>query len=156
MTHDYKRHGTTALFAALSVLDGAGISDCMNRHRHQEWFLFLKRIDRETPAGKQIHLIVDNYATHQHPKVQRWFQRHPRFSSPLHSHQRFLAQYGRTILSRSHGEPRPARGLPQRTGFDRCHPGLHRIPQPKSQTLLLGRQGLRYPGKGKTWQSRLE
>jgi len=79
MTHDYKRHGTTTLFAALSVLDGTVISDCMDRHRHQEWVQFLKRIDRETPADKQVHLIVDNYATHKHPKVQRWFQRHPRF-----------------------------------------------------------------------------
>jgi transposase len=79
MTHDYKRHGTTTLFAALSVLDGTVISDCMNRHRHQEWLRFLRRIDRETPAGKQIHLIVDNYATHKHPAVQRWLKRHPRF-----------------------------------------------------------------------------
>ena len=79
MTHDYKRHGTTTLFAALSVLDGTVISDCMDRHRHQEWLRFLNRIDRETPADKPIHLIVDNYATHKHPKVRRWFQRHPRF-----------------------------------------------------------------------------
>jgi transposase len=79
MTHDYKRHGTTTLFAALSVLDGTVISECMDRHRHQEWLRFLNRIDRETPADKQIHLVVDNYATHKHPKVQRWFQRHPRF-----------------------------------------------------------------------------
>ena len=79
MTHDYKRHGTTTLFAALSVLDGTVISDCMNRHRHQEWLRFLRRIDRETPAGKQIHLIVDNYATHKHPAVRRWLKRHPRF-----------------------------------------------------------------------------
>jgi transposase len=79
MTHDYKRHGTTTLFAALSVLDGTVISDCMDRHRHQEWLRFLKRIDRETPAAKQIHLIVDNYATHKHPKVQRWLRSHPRF-----------------------------------------------------------------------------
>jgi transposase len=79
MTHDYKRHGTTTLFAALSVLDGTVISDCMNRHRHQEWLRFLRRIDRETPAGKQIHLIMDNYATHKHPAVRRWLKRHPRF-----------------------------------------------------------------------------
>jgi transposase len=79
LTHDYKRNGTTTLFAALSVLDGTVISDCMERHRHQEWLHFLKRIDRETPADKQVHLIVDNDATHKHPKVQRWFKRHPRF-----------------------------------------------------------------------------
>jgi transposase len=79
MTHDYKRHGTTTLFAALSVLDGTVISDCMDRHRHQEWLRFLKQIDRETPVDKQVHLIADNYATHKHPTVQRWLRRHPRF-----------------------------------------------------------------------------
>ena len=79
LTHDYKRHGTTTLFAALSTLDGTLISDCMDRHRHQEWLKFLRRIDRETPPDQELHLIVDNYATHKHPKVQRWLHRHPRF-----------------------------------------------------------------------------
>jgi transposase len=79
MTHDYKRHGTTTLFAALSTLDGRVISTCMDRHRHQEWIKFLDLIDRQTPADKQLHLIVDNYATHKHPKVLRWLKRHPRF-----------------------------------------------------------------------------
>jgi transposase len=79
MTHDYKRHGTTTLFAALGTLDGKVISTCMPRHRHQEWIKFLGLIDRQTPADKQLHLIVDNYATHKHPKVLRWLKRHPRF-----------------------------------------------------------------------------
>ena len=79
MTHDYKRHGTTTLFAALQMLDGQVISTCMPRHRHQEWIRFLELIDRRTPADKQLHLIVDNYATHKHPKVLRWLKRHPRF-----------------------------------------------------------------------------
>ena len=79
MTHDYKRHGTTTLFAALQMLDGRVISTCMPRHRHQEWIKFLELIDRQTPADKQLHLIVDNYATHKHPKVLRWLKRHPRF-----------------------------------------------------------------------------
>jgi transposase len=78
-THDYVRHGTTTLFAALDTLNGKVIHCCMPRHRHQEWILFLKQIDRQTPAEKHLHLIVDNYATHKHPKVQRWLQRHPRF-----------------------------------------------------------------------------
>ena len=78
MTHDYKRHGTTTLFAALSTLDGKVIGSCMPRHRHQEWLKFLKQIDRETPADKQIHLIADNYGTHKHPVVLRWLARHPR------------------------------------------------------------------------------
>ena len=79
MTHDYKRNGTTTLFAALSVLDGRVIGDCMSHHRHQEWIRFLSKIDRETPPELELHLIVDNYATHKHPKVKRWLQRHPRF-----------------------------------------------------------------------------
>jgi transposase len=79
MTHDYKRNGTTTLFAALSMLDGKVISTCMSRHRHQEWIKFLKLIDDQTPPGLDLHLIVDNYATHKHPKVLRWLQRHRRF-----------------------------------------------------------------------------
>lgn len=79
MTHDYKRNGTTTLFAALSMLDGKVIGDCMPRHRHQEFIRFLKKIDGETPAGLDLHLIVDNYGTHKHPRVKSWLKRHPRF-----------------------------------------------------------------------------
>jgi transposase len=79
MTHDYKRNGTATLFAALNVGDGTVISMCDDRHRHQEWLQFLKVIDDVTPAGKQLHLIADNYATHKHFKVRRWLKRHPRF-----------------------------------------------------------------------------
>ena len=78
-THDYKRNGTTTLFAALSMLDGKVIGDCMPRHRHQEFIRFLKKIDHETPAGLDLHLIVDNYGTHNHPGVKSWLRRHPRF-----------------------------------------------------------------------------
>jgi len=79
MTHDYKRNGTTTLFAALSMLDGKVIGDCMPRHRHQEFIRFLKKIDTETPAEFDLHLIVDNYGTHKHPRVKSWIRRHPRF-----------------------------------------------------------------------------
>jgi len=79
MTHDYKRNGTTTLFAALSMLDGHVIGDCMPRHRHQEFIRFLKKIDAETPAELDLHLIVDNYSTHKHDRVKAWLQRHPRF-----------------------------------------------------------------------------
>ena len=79
MTHDYKRNGTTTLFAALNVLEGQLIGTCMSRHRHQEWIRFLKLIDAQTPAGRELHLIVDNYSTHKHPNVQKWLKRHPRF-----------------------------------------------------------------------------
>jgi transposase len=78
-THDYKRNGTTTLFAALRMIDGKVIGDCMPRHRHQEFIRFLKKIDNETPAELELHLIVDNYATHKHPRVKSWLKRHPRF-----------------------------------------------------------------------------
>jgi transposase len=79
MTHDYKRNGTATLFAALDAMEGSVISLCDDRHRHQEWLKFLRVIDYVIPAEKQIHMIVDNYATHKHPKVQRWLKRHRRF-----------------------------------------------------------------------------
>jgi transposase len=79
LTHDYKRNGTTTLFAALSVTDGTVVTQCQQRHRHQEWIKFLKTIDRETVPEFDLHLIVDNYATHKHPKVKAWLKRHPRF-----------------------------------------------------------------------------
>ena len=78
-THDYVRHGTTTLFAALNAADGTIISTCQQRHRHQEWLKFLKLIDARTPPDKDLHLIVDNYATHKHPKVRSWLGKHPRF-----------------------------------------------------------------------------
>ncbi len=79
MTHDYKRNGTTTLFAALDVLEGKVIGRCMQRHRHQEFIHFLNAIEREVPAGKIVHIILDNYAAHKHPKVTAWLGRHPRF-----------------------------------------------------------------------------
>ena len=80
MTHDYKRNGTTTLFAALNVLDGTVIGRNMQRHRHQEFIRFLNLIEAQVPAGKAIHVILDNYAAHKHPKVREWLGRHPRFS----------------------------------------------------------------------------
>ena len=80
MTHDYKRHGTTTLFAAFNVLDGAVLGRCMQKHTHQEFIRFLNAVERSVPAGKLIHAILDNYATHKHPKVQAWLSRHPRWT----------------------------------------------------------------------------
>lgn len=80
MTHDYKRHGTTTLFAALNVLDGKVISACMKKHRQDEFLKFLKRIDHETPKDLDLHLIVDNYGAHKTARVQSWLKRHPRFN----------------------------------------------------------------------------
>jgi transposase len=108
MTHDYKRHGTTTLFAALDVLDGRVIGQCMARHRHQEFIRFLNKINRETPAERELHLIVDNYATHKHPKVRAWLERHPRFhfhftptsASWLNAVEGFFAKLTRQRLKR--------------------------------------------------------
>ena len=80
MTHDYKRHGTTTLFAALNILDGTVIGRNMQRHRHQEFVRFLNTIEAQVPVGKVIHAVVDNYATHKHPRVRRWLARHPRWT----------------------------------------------------------------------------
>jgi transposase len=79
MTHDYKRHGTTTLFAAIDVATGRVIGQCMKRHRHQEWLKFLRAIDHGTPTAFDLHLIADNYATHKHPAVKAWLAKHPRF-----------------------------------------------------------------------------
>ena len=78
MTYDYKRHGTTTLFAALNVLDGTVIAQNMQRHRHQEFIRFLNRIEREVPTDKAVHVILDNYAAHKKDKVRAWLARHPR------------------------------------------------------------------------------
>ena len=108
MTHDYKRNGTTTLFAALNAADGHVISTCAPRHRHQEWLQFLKQIDQETPADLDLHLIVDNYATHKHETVKKWLAKHPRFhvhfiptsSSWLNLVERWFAEITRKRIRR--------------------------------------------------------
>ena len=108
MTHDYKRHGTTTLFAALNLLDGKVIGHCMKRHRHQEFIVFLNRIDRQTLPCLDIHLIIDNYATHKTPAVKRWLKKHPRFhihftptsASWLNMVERFFAEITRKRIRR--------------------------------------------------------
>ena len=98
MTHDYKRHGTTTLFAALNVLDGTVIGRNMQRHRHQEFIRFLNAIEAEVPAGKMVHVILDNYAAHKHPKVRAWLDRHQRFVFHFTPTSRLLAQRRRGLL----------------------------------------------------------
>jgi transposase len=108
MTHDYKRNGTTTLFAALSMLDGKVIGSCLPRHRAREFLRFLGQIDRETPADLDLHLIADNYATHKTPAVQRWLKKHPRFhlhftptsASWLNMVERFFAEISRNRIRR--------------------------------------------------------
>ena len=116
MTHDYLRRGTTTLFAALSMLDGKVIGDCMPRHRHQEFLRFLKKIDSETPPELDLHLIVDNYGTHKHPRVKSWLKRHPRFhlhftptsSSWLNLIERWFRELSQKCLRRSSFSSVPA------------------------------------------------
>lgn len=79
MTHDYKRNGTTSLFAALEVATGKVVGKCMNKHRHEEWLTFLRLIEKNSPTDKEIHIICDNYATHKHAKVKTWLAKRPRF-----------------------------------------------------------------------------
>ena len=108
MTHDYKRNGTTTLFAALNMLDGKVIGTCMPRHRHREFLRFLKLIDRQIAEGLDLHLIVDNYATHKTPAVKRWLKAHPRFhlhftptsASWLNMVERFFAEITRNRIRR--------------------------------------------------------
>ena len=108
MTHDYKRNGTTTLFAALNMLDGTVIGECMPRHRHREFLRFLKTIDERTLPNLDLHLIVDNYATHKTPAVKRWLKRHPRFhlhftptsGSWLNMVERFFAEITRKRIRR--------------------------------------------------------
>jgi len=108
MTHDYKRHGTTTLFAALNVLDGTVIGRNMQRHRHQEFIRFLNTVEAQVPKQKAIHAIIDNYATHKHPKVRKWLSRHPRWTfhftptsaSWLNAVEGFFAKLSRRRLKR--------------------------------------------------------
>jgi transposase len=108
MTHDYKRNGTTTLFAALNMLDGRVIGACMPRHRYREFLRFLKLIDQQTPPGLDLHLVVDNYATHKTPAVKRWIKAHPRFhlhftptsASWLSMIERFFAEITRSRIRR--------------------------------------------------------
>lgn len=108
MTHDYVRHGTTTLFAALNVLDGTVLGRCMQRHRHQEFIHFLNAVEAAVPAGKLVHAILANYGSHKHPKVRAWLARHPRWtfhytptsSSWLNAVETFFAKLARRRLRR--------------------------------------------------------
>ena len=140
MTHDYKRHGTTTLFAALNILDGTVIGRNMQRHRHQEFIRFLNKIEAQVPAGEVIHAVVDNYATHKHPRVRAWLARHSRWTfhftptcaSWLNAVEGFFAKLTRRRLKR--GVFRSVVDLQAR------HQPLRRRDQRRSQTLRLDRR----------------
>jgi len=140
MTHDYKRHGTTTLFAALNVLDGTVIGRNMQRHRHQEFIRFLNAVEAHVPAGKVIHAIVDNYAVHKHPKVRQWLTRHPRWALPLHPDLGLLAQRRRGLLCQAHQTPPQTRCLSLSRRSAGSYQSLHRGDQRQFQTFRLDSQ----------------
>ena len=117
-THDYVRHGTTSLFAALNVATGEVIGRCHRRHRHQEFVKFLDHVDATLPRepGVSVHVVLDNYATHKTPAVKRWFLRHPEYHLHFTPTSAFVAQPGRAVLRRDHRGPHPPRGVHQRPG----------------------------------------
>ena len=124
MTHDHRRHGTTTLFAALNVLDGQVIGQCQQRHTHAEWLKFLRQIDRETPQDKTLHLIADNYATHQHPPESSraaMAGQAPALEPALHADLGVLAKQGRALLPRHHRQSTAPRRVHQRARVGRRH-----------------------------------
>ena len=136
MTHDYKRNGTTNLFAALNMLDGTVIGECMPRHRHREFLRFLKTIDERTLPNLDLHLIVDNYATHKTPAVKHWLKRHSRFH--LHfTPTSGVAQHGRALLCRDHAKAHPPRRLQERRRIEASHHGLSQQTQRPAKALRL-------------------
>jgi transposase len=134
VTHDYYRHGTTTLFAALNVLDGSVITQCKARHRHQEFLSFLNHLDRNVPAGLEVHLIADNYATHKHPRVKAWLAQHPRFhfhytptySSWLNQVERWFALITQHAIRR--GSFKSVRELVLKIDQYVAHHNLHKRP----------------------------
>ena len=157
-THDYKRHGTITLFAALNYLDGKLISRTEQRHTHVEWLRFLKQIERETPKSLAIHLIVDNYSTHKHERVRRWVDRHPRIhyhftptgSSWLNLVERFFADLTSDVIRdgsfrsvpRTGSRHRILSGRPQR-GSSTLHMAYKRRSNPRQDSTSQRGSGQR-------------
>src|SRR5438552_3405869 len=152
-THDYVRHGTLTLFAALNYLEGKLITRLAARHRHQEWLAFLKLIDQQSSAELDIHIIADNYATHKHPQVKKWLERHARFHNALHANLLVMDELGGAVLRRSDGlHQREELCLDARTGRYDHH--LLGGPQRQSSALRVEGQGRRYPAQNRRRQTR--
>jgi hypothetical protein len=148
MTHDYIRNGTTTLFAALNVLDGSVIGQCMARHRHQEFIRFLNRIETAVPAGKLIHAILDNYAVHKHPKVRAWLARHPRWTFHFTPTSCSWANAVEGFFATLTPPTIAARCLPFARRPASGDQPLSRRAQQKTQTLCLDRRPRPYHRKG--------
>ncbi len=136
VTHDYVRHGTTTLFAALNVLNGAVLATCKPRHRHQEFLSFLREIDKAVPADLDIHCILDNYARHKHPKVKAWLASPAALAHALHPDLQLLAQSGRALLRADHRQGHPPRLLHQRQAAGAAHRPVRRPLQPSRSPSL--------------------
>ena len=147
-THDYKRHGTTSLFAALDVKTGHVIGECHRRHRAVEFRKFLDTIDQAVPDSLEIHLILDNYGTHKTQIIQRWLAKRPRYPSALHADQRVLDQPCRALVRHSDPEADSPRRTSQHSGVGTRHRGLHPTQQRRLQAVRLvqnRRPNLRFP-----------
>ena len=149
-THSYVRHGTTSLFAALDVASGFVIGKCYKRHRAAEFLNFLKQIDARVPEGLDVHIIMDNYATHKTPKIKAWLARRPHYHVPLHADIGVLDQSGRTLVRRAHPKATPPRRPYLSQAIGSRHPRLHRPPQRKPQALQMDQIRRRNPRLGQT------
>ena len=138
MTHDYKRHGTTTLFAALDVKAGTVIGQCMLRHRAAEFIRFLRLIDLRTPPDLDLHLIADNYAAHKTEAVKRWLARHPRFHMHFTPTSASWLNAAETLFAAQQA-PAEARRLPLGPRTKSGHPRVHRRPQRRPQAVHLDR-----------------
>jgi transposase len=153
MTHDYKRHGTTTLFAALNVLEGTVLGRCMQRHRHQEFLRFLNTIEANVPAGKLIHVILDNYGTHKHPKVRAWLTRHPRFTFHFTPTSASWLNAIEGLLRQAHPSAAQAWRLPIRRRSPGRHQPLRRRNQCRAQALPLDRRSKPRHRRSQTWEA---
>ena len=127
MTHDYKRNGTTCLFAAMNVLEGKVLGSCYPRHRHQEFLKFLRTIEREVPSELDIHMILDNYGTHGHANVKTWLEKHPRFILHFTPNEFILAESGRAVVRGNYPKKDSPWSLQKRPGIDSCHRRIHSL-----------------------------
>lgn len=143
-THDYVRHGTTTLFAALEVATGKVTDACYPRHRHEEFLCFLKHLAKTYPRV-QLHIVVDNYAAHIHPAVQAWLAKNPRIHDALHSDLEVLAEHGRNLLRHRHAASDPSRHLHKRQGPHRRDRELHRRLERALPALRLDQERRRNP-----------
>jgi hypothetical protein len=150
-THDYIRHGTTSLFAALDIATGKVIGSCHRRHRHQEFLRFLEKIAAQVPAGQPVHLVMDNYGTHKTPKVRRWFVQHPDYHLHFTPTSAKLAQSGGAVFRADHRAANSARHVLQRPRPGTSHRRVPHAPQSGLQTVRLDRRRRLDPRQGQTF-----